>query len=119
MALFKITQKQGNRTITSTLEANSWQEIKAFLDSVSTARTACIYEVHFEDEKQPPIDDFNYFKQYKSFVGNISSSISRQVLVHNVKPVLNEDEISSLIKTYLRVGGQKIDSVKCRLFMRD
>lgn len=118
MPIYKITQQQGNRVITSTLEAKSVASVQAFLKAVSTAKIKYIYEVHYEDdENTPPIDDFNYFKQYKAFVKN-SNRRAKQVLIHNVKPILNENELAELCKTHLEVGGLKVDSVTCSLFMK-
>lgn len=38
MPTYKVTQKQGNRTMTSTIEAKSLASLKAFLDQISTAK---------------------------------------------------------------------------------
>lgn len=117
MPLYKITQQQGNRVITSQLEAKSLADLQTFLKSVSTAKIKYIYEVHFEDdETTPPIDDFIYYKQYKAFCKN-GNRRSKQVLLHNVKKTMTESKLSNLIKTHLEVGGMKIDEVSCSLFM--
>lgn len=117
MPIYKITQQQGNRVITSTLEAKSLSSLQAFLAAVSTAKIKYIYEVHFEDDiTTPPIDDFQYYKQYKAFCTN-SNRRKKQVLVHNVKKTMDEDKLARLCKTYLEVGGLKVDSVSCALFM--
>lgn len=77
MPTYKVTQKQGNRTMTSTIEAKSLASLKAFLDQISTAKTTCIYEVHYEnDTDTPPIDDFNYFKQFKAMARNKKQNIT-------------------------------------------
>ena len=118
MPVYKITQQQGNRVITSTLEAKNLASLQAFLTAASTAKIKYIYEVHFEDdETTPPVDDFNYFKQYKAFCANINRR-KKQVLVHNVKKTMDEDKLARLCKTYLEVGGLKVDSVTCSLFMQ-
>lgn len=117
--LFKVTQKQGNRVITSTIEAKSFQNLMAFLKAVSTAKVSCVYEVHYEDRlTTPPIDDMNYFKQYKAILTN-SAGISNQVLIHNVKLNLSENEIASLIRAHLETGGMSVDSLKCVLFKKN
>lgn len=117
MSLYKITQQQGNRVITSQLEAKSLSDLQNFLKSVSTAKIKYIYEVHFEDdETTPPIDDFQYYKQYKAFCSN-GNRRSKQVLLHNVKKTMTESKLSNLIKTHLEVGGMKIEQVSCSLFM--
>lgn len=118
MPVYKITQQQGNRVITSTLEAKSVASVQAFLQAASTAKIKYIYEVHYEDDTTtPPIDDFNYFKQYKAFCSN-SNRRKKQVLVHNVKKTMDEDKLAQLCKTHLEVGGLKVDSVTCSLFMQ-
>ena len=117
MPIYKVTQQQGSRVITSTLEAKSLSSLQAFLSAVSTAKIKYIYEVHYEDDTTtPPIDDFNYYKQYKAFCTN-SNRRKKQVLVHNVKKTMDEDKIAQLCKTHLEVGGLKVDSVSCSLFM--
>ncbi|QKG28768.1 hypothetical protein [Campylobacter sp. RM16187] len=117
MPIYKVTQQQGNRVITSTLEAKSLSSLQAFLAAASTAKIKYIYEVHFEDEETtPPIDDFTYYKQYKAFCKN-GNRRSKQVLLHNVKKTMTESKLSNLIKTHLEVGGMKIDEVSCSLFM--
>ena len=117
MPIFKVTQQQGSRVITSTLEAKSLSSLQAFLTAVSTAKIKYIYEVHYEDDiTTPPIDDFQYYKQYKAFCTN-SNRRKKQVLVHNVKKTMDEDKLARLCKTHLEVGGLKVDSVSCSLFM--
>ena len=117
MPIFKVTQQQGSRVITSTLEAKSLSSLQAFLTAASTAKIKYIYEVHYEDDvTTPPIDDFNYYKQYKAFCTN-SNRRKKQVLVHNVKKNMDEDKLAQLCKTHLEVGGLKVDSVSCSLFM--
>lgn len=117
MRVYKITQKQGNRTITSTLEAKSYQHLMDFLSAVSTAKVTCVYEVLYENDKNLPIDDFNYFRQFKAF-GSNGSNVAKQILIHNVKPNLSEDMIYDLIKTHLSVSGDDIKSINCRLFYK-
>lgn len=117
MPIYKVTQQQGSRVITSTLEAKSLSSLQAFLNAVSTAKIKYIYEVHYEDDiTTPPIDDFQYYKQYKAFCAN-SNRRKKQVLVHNVKKTMDEDKLAQLCKTHLEVGGLKVDSVSCSLFM--
>lgn len=117
MPIYKVTQQQGSRVITSTLEAKSLSSLQAFLTAVSTAKIKYIYEVHYEDDiTTPPIDDFQYYKQYKAFCAN-SNRRKKQVLVHNVKKTMDEDKLAQLCKTHLEVGGLKVDSVSCSLFM--
>lgn len=117
MPIYKVTQQQGSRVITSTLEAKSLSSLQAFLTAASTAKIKYIYEVHYEDDiTTPPIDDFQYYKQYKAFCTN-SNRRKKQVLIHNVKKTMDEDKLARLCKTHLEVGGLKVDSVSCSLFM--
>jgi hypothetical protein len=118
MPIYKVTQQQGNRVITSTFEAKNLSSLQAFLTAASTAKIKYIYEVHYEDDTTtPPIDDFNYFKQYKAFCGNANRR-KKQVLIHNVKKTMDEDKLAQLCKTHLEVGGLKVDNVACALFMQ-
>ena len=118
MPIFKVTQQQGNRVITSTYEAKSVQALQTFLSLVSTAKVKYIYEVHFEAENNTfPIDDFNYRKQFKALAKN-KNKFANQVLIHNVRLDKSENEIMQAIKDYLRVGNQSIDEVYCSLFMK-
>ena len=118
MPIYKVTQQHGNRVRTSTFEAKNLSSLQAFLTAASTAKIKYIYEVHYEDDTTtPPIDDFNYFKQYKAFCGNANRR-KKQVLIHNVKKTMDEDKLAQLCKTHLEVGGLKVDSVTCSLFMQ-
>ncbi|WP_065838904.1 hypothetical protein [Campylobacter fetus] len=118
MPTYKITQKQGSKTITSTLEAKSLASCQAFLKAVSTAKVTCIYKVEFEDlSDNIPIDDMNYYKQYKAFVSD-NQSFTKQVLVHHVKSSINENEMATYIKANLEVNGVAIKGLTCRLFMK-
>lgn len=117
MPIYKITQQQGNRVITSTLEAKSVSDLIAFLTAVLTAEIKYIYKVEFESQKTHyPADDFNYNKQFKALCSN-KNRMTKQILLHNVKKTKNEAELSSLIKTHLEVGGLAISGVSCSLFM--
>ncbi|AQW85525.1 hypothetical protein CPIN18021_0313 [Campylobacter pinnipediorum subsp. caledonicus] len=117
MPVYKVTQQQGNRVITSTYEAKSSTSLLQFLQEVSTAKVKYIYRVEYEDEETtPPNDDFNYHKQFKAFAKN-SNNASKQVLIHNVKTTKNEQELTNAIITHLSVGEQAIKSVACSLFM--
>ncbi|EAJ1232662.1 hypothetical protein YY92_09015 [Campylobacter fetus] len=118
MPIYKITQKQGSKTITSTLESKSLASCKAFLKAVSTAKVVCIYKVEFEDlSDNIPIDDMNYYKQYKAFVSD-NQNFTKQVLVHHVKPSINENEMATYIKANLEINGVSIKGLTCRLFMK-
>ncbi|WP_170000600.1 hypothetical protein [Campylobacter sp. RM9328] len=117
MPVYKITQQQGNRVITSTLEAKSVANVQAFLSAVSTAKIKYIYEVHYENPSDTyPVDDFFYNKQFKALCSN-DNRATKQVLIHNVKKNLNSKEITNLIQTHLEVGGLKVKGVSCSLFM--
>lgn len=115
MPKYKVTQKQGSKTLVSTFEAKNHALLLDFLKNVSTAKVTCIQQVVYEDDDNYPIDDFNYFKQYKAFCDNNNRS-SKQILIHHVKKNLNEDELANLIKNVFEVNSLNIQSVKCRLF---
>jgi len=92
MPIYKITQQQGNRVITSTLEAKSVPDLIAFLTAVSTAEIKYIYKVEFETQKTNfPPDDFNYNKQFKAFVSNKIVCVSKFyfIMLRKLKTKMN------------------------------
>jgi hypothetical protein len=116
MAVFRVQLKQGSRTIVEHIEAKNYQNVLNFYNSVSTMKVSEILEVKYSDKTIPPIDDFNYKKLYKGFIRNNDTHISRQVIIHNIKKSISENDISNYIKQYLSIDNKKIDSVLVSLF---
>jgi len=116
MPMFRVQLKQGSRTIVNHLEADSWEDILSFYNAVSTMKVSEILEVKYSDDKQPPIDDFNYKRLFKGIVRSEDLKISRQIILHNIKKSISVDELANYIKSYLKIRGNKIDGVLTTLF---
>lgn len=117
MSLFKITQMQGSKTITSALECKDLKACLDLLNQISTAKVVQIQQIVYEsDTNLKPVDDFNYMRQYKALAKN-DSNCSKQFLFHHVKKNLNDDELIKLVKTYCEVDGKKVSSVVSSLLM--
>ena len=116
MPMFRVQLKQGSRTIVNHIEADTWEDVKAFYDAVSTMKVTEILQVVYQsNEKSIPVDNFNYKKLYKAFMVNENRE-SRQIIVHNIKKSINEKDISNYIKQYLKIAGKKVEGVRVSLF---
>ena len=115
--MYRVQLKQGSRTIVNHLEADSWEDIKAFYEAVSTMRVTEILEVKYQYQGDTiPIDDFNYKKLYKGYIRNSEQRISRQIILHNIKKSISTNDLYPLIKKYLRINGFKVDGIHTNLF---
>ena len=117
--MFRVQLKQGSRTIVNHLEADSWEDILNFYNLVSTMKVSEILEVRYSDKTQPPVDDFNYNRLFKCFIRNSDKKVSRQIILHNLKPNMTSAKISDYIKKYLKIEGLKVDGVMTTLFTMD
>ncbi len=116
MPFYRVQLKQGSRTIVNHIEAKSVDAVLAFFNELTTMQVSQILEVKYEDNSNPPIDDFNYKPLYKAFIRNESSHISKQIILHNIKPSKHEADILRAAKQYLEINGLKVDSVVTSLF---
>lgn len=116
MPMYRVQLKQGSRTIVNHLEADSWEDIKAFYEAVSTMKVSEILEVKYSDDTQPPVDDFNYRKLFKGVIRNEEQRISKQIILHNIKKTVTLKELYQYIKKYLKINSFKVDSVLTQLF---
>ena len=67
--LFKATLKQGSKSSSVVLEANSWESVLSFLQAVTTQKVVEIYEICYQSPTEViPVDDFNYHTSGKSIV---------------------------------------------------
>ncbi|NPA44160.1 MAG: hypothetical protein GXO49_01360 [Chlorobi bacterium] len=114
--MYRIQLKQGSRTIVNHLEADTWEDILNFYNSVSTMQVSEILEVKYSNDSKPPIDDFNYKKLFKALIRNEESHISRQIILHNIKTTVSLKDIYQYIKQYLKINGKKVDGVLVTLF---
>jgi len=116
MPLYRVQLKQGSRTIVNHIEAKSLNDLLSFYDRVSTMKVTEVLEVVYQNNHDIPIDDFNYKKLFKGYIRNHSSHKSKQIILHNLKPTINEDDLYSAIKAHLEIDGLVVDSVYCSLF---
>lgn len=117
MPMYRIQLKQGSRTIVNHLEANSWEDVLAFYEKVSTMKVTEILEVKYQYNGDTlPVDDFNYRKLFKGFIRNEEQRISRQIILHNIKKTVSLKELYQYILQYLKINGFRVDSVQTALF---
>ena len=116
MPMYRVQLKQGSRTIVNHIEADTWQDVLNFFNVVSTMKVSEILEVKYSDSSQPPIDDFNYKKLFKGIIRNDETSISRQIILHNIKSSLSINDLVGYIKQYLIIRGKRVDGVLTTLF---
>ena len=116
MPLYRVQLKQGSRTIVNHVEAKSLNDLLAFYDRISTMKVTEVLEVVYQSGGDIPVDDFNYKKLFKGYIRNTSSHKSRQIILHNLKKSVDEDDLVSAIKAHLEVDGLVVDSVYCSLF---
>lgn len=108
--LFKVTLKQGSKSSSVVLEANSWESVLSFLQAVTTQKVVEIYEICYQSPTEViPVDDFNYHTSYSAMI--YSNSNMWQVKLWNIKKTLSSSEMETLIKTYLKCKGQTPDRI--------
>lgn len=116
--MFRVQLKQGSRTIVNHLEADTWEDILAFYNSVSTMKVSEILEVRYSNDSQPPVDDFNYKRLFKGIIRNEENHKSKQIILHNIKMSINSKDLAGYIKQYLRIAGSRVDGVLTTLFKK-
>jgi len=120
MPQYKVQLKQGQRTIVNHIEAKSLQSVLDFYNIVTTMKVTEILKIEYQADGAIPIDDFQYTKLFKGLIKHEtdSSRVSRQLILHNIKNTINEDELFSLIKAHLEVNGQSVTGVYAGLFKK-
>jgi len=111
MPKYRVQLKQGKRTIVEHIEA-----IKSFYGSLSTMKLTEVLKIEFQDTSKPPIDDYNYQSLFKGFVKNNDTRKMKQVILHNLKPSINEADIYQACKDNLEIDGVSVDAVTLTLF---
>lgn len=122
MSIYRVQLKQGKRTIVETVEASSVANIVSFYEAVSTMKLTEVLKVEYQATSNIiPVDDFLYTSLFKCFVGHKSdtgSNITRQLILHNIKNTVSENELFSYIKQYLEVGSLSVNSISGGLFKK-
>jgi hypothetical protein len=114
---FKVSLKQGQKTWTEYIEADSLKDVLNFYRAVSTAKVVRVEQILYEDNsKEVPLDDRNYFSLVKVIARR--DGFSRQYIFHNVKLSLSVKELADLMRQYLKVAGGKIEGVITVLWKR-
>lgn len=116
MPKYKIQLKQGKNTKVAHGEFKSVSSVLTHYETISTMKVTEILKVEYEDNKIPPIDDYQYSTLYKAYIKNEDSRKSKQVIFHNIKPTVSEADISASIKANMEIDSLKVDGVLCSLF---
>ncbi len=117
MPRYRVQLKQGRRTIVNQIEARSVENVKAFFDEVSTMKVTEILEIKYSALTDTiPNDDFNYHPIVKMFIKNTKKNMSFQLVLNNIKPTKNEDDLYQACTRYLTIAGGKVDSITTSLF---
>lgn len=116
MPKYKIQLKQGKNTKVAHGEFKSVSHALNHYNTISTMKVSEISKIEFEDGTTPPIDDYNYSSLYKAYMKDTSSRKSKQVIFHNIKPSINEQELANSIKLNMEIDNQSVDAVSCSLF---
>lgn len=119
MPTYRVQLKQGQRTIVETVEADNVSDVVSFYEQVSTMKLTEVLEIKYiASNTTIPPDDFNYTKLFKCFVKNNQANVSRQLILHNIKNSVDEKQLFSYIKQYLKVDNLKVNSIVGALFKK-
>ena len=122
MPLYRVQLKQGSNTKVNHIEAKSVSSVIDFYSAVTTMKLTEVLKVEYQaPNNNIPIDDFNYIKMFKGMVKNDvgEDKISKQIIVHNIKKTVSEDELFNLIKLHLEISSKKITGIYSGLFKFD
>lgn len=116
MPKYRVQLKQGKRTIVEHIEAKSVDAVKTFYNTLTTMKLTEILKIEFQDTTTPPIDDYNYQSLFKGFVRNKDTRQMKQIILHNLKIGVNENDIYDACLQHLELNGVGVDSVTLTLF---
>ncbi len=111
MPKYRIQLKQGKVTRTAHGEFKSVEAVKSFYNAISTMKVSEVLRVEYEDSKTPPIDDFNYRSFFKGFIKNDESRKSKQILIHNLKMSVNENDVYNACIAHMEIDTSNVDSI--------
>ncbi len=104
----------GEKTFTEYVEADSVEDILSFYSQVSEAEVIRIEKVVYEKNVVPQ-------RKYWSLVkvlAHSNSGIARQYIFHGVKSSVSERDLVGAMKSFLKVGGKRIDGVITTLWKK-
>ena len=116
MPKYRVQLKQGKRTIVEHIEGKSVDAVLNFYNTLTTMKVTEILKIEYQDNTTPPIDDYNYQSLFKGFIRNKDSRKMKQIILHNLKKSVNEDDIYNACISNLEIDSLSIDSVTLTLF---
>jgi len=116
MPNYQVQLKQGSNTKVVNLEAKSVQHCLDFFSYISTMLVSEIREIKYQSpDSTPPVDDFNYNGQFRTFAKSDTNKMSRQFIFPNIKKIRDENEIFAKMKECLEIDGATIHSIYASL----
>lgn len=116
MANFQVQLKQGATVKSVNVEADNYENVLLFFQSVTTMKVTEIKKVEYQMDGLIPSDDMQYYPVVKTIGRNDDQNIAKQFLLNNIKLTINENELFAFMKQYLTIDGFKIDSVLSTVF---
>ena len=116
MPKYRVQLKQGKRTVVEHIEGKSVNAVLNLYNTLTTMKVTEILKIEYQDLSTPPIDDYNYQSLFKGFIRNKDSRKMKQIILHNLKPSVNESDIYSACISNLDIDGLSVDSVTLSLF---
>jgi hypothetical protein len=116
MPKYKIQLKQGKRTLVDYGEFKSVASVLAHYEAISTMKVTEILRVEYESDSNIPIDDFNYQSLFKGIIKNNDSRKSKQVIFHNIKNSIGENDIYNSCKQNMEIDSLRVDEITATLF---
>lgn len=118
MPKYKIQLKQGKVTRVAHGEFKNISACLAHYNTISTMKVTEILRVEYEDTSTPPVDDYNYRSLFKGYINNSDTRKSKQVIFHNLKLSVGENDVYNSCISNMEIEGSSVDSVACALFKR-
>ena len=116
MPKYRVQLKQGKRTVVEHIEARSLEDVKNFYKKVTTMQLTEVLRIEYENKSTPPMDDYNYQSLFKGFIKNKDSRKMKQIILHNVKNSISEQDVYEACKAHLEIDSLGVDSVTATLF---
>lgn len=116
MPFYQIQLKQGSNTKVVNVEAKSVALCLEFFNYITTMQVSEIRKIEYRSpDETPPVDDFNYNGQFRTFAKSDTNKMSRQFIFPNIKKTRDENEIFNMMKQCLEIDGATIHSIYASL----